>query len=159
MNIYYALSLLITLCTVMHWKRPFKSSIIWNMGHFTNTQKEAASCSDWGNWSFFFFSFGTLKSQCVLHLRSSLSLVYSMPVSGLHCVLVPYWSLPCPGSSWRSGWWEPEPCPLWIRTLCQSNPLWGLNKQVLCHLTQCLGWGPTCRQCYNADIKGRLWIP
>lgn len=24
--------------------------------------------------------------------------------------------------------WEPEPCPLWIRTLCQSNPHRGLNK-------------------------------
>lgn len=24
--------------------------------------------------------------------------------------------------------WEPEPCPLWIRTLCQSNPQRGLNK-------------------------------
>lgn len=24
--------------------------------------------------------------------------------------------------------WEPEPCPLWIRTLCQSVPHQGLNK-------------------------------
>lgn len=24
--------------------------------------------------------------------------------------------------------WKPEPCPLWIRTLCQSIPHRGLNK-------------------------------
>lgn len=24
--------------------------------------------------------------------------------------------------------WQPEPCPLLIRTLCQSIPRWGLNK-------------------------------
>lgn len=28
----------------------------------------------------------------------------------------------------QAGWWEPEPCPLWIGTLCQSNPHQGLNE-------------------------------
>lgn len=23
--------------------------------------------------------------------------------------------------------WEPEPCPLWIKALCQSIPYWGIN--------------------------------
>lgn len=50
----------------------------------------------------------------------------SMPVSGLHCVLVPYESALRAAEDRAK--WEPEPCPLWIRTLCQSNPHRGLYK-------------------------------
>lgn len=57
---------------------------------------------------------------------------------------------------------EPEPCPLWIRAVCQSNPHRGLNElspSPLPYNTMPCGWWPTCLLCYNADIKGHVWTP
>lgn len=156
MSTHCAIKWLITLCT------EFKAPIILNGGHLLN-KLEGNGITLWENW----FSLPLLIYN-VFHIFSIQLHHLSSSVSGLHFYVFLFYFF-CTSALLESALraaenqagWEPEPCPLWIKALCQSIPYWGINlkkKKTLCHTVQCLGWWPTCWQCSNADIKGHLWI-